>query len=74
MTAPLLNDFAPAAVVAQHVQHGLNDLVFARTICRDYRVVNALKEIEARIANIQKLLAADAAEENHDGTLIASQH
>lgn len=71
---PLLNDFAPAVVVSQHVQHGLNDLVFARTVCRDYRVVNQIKEIEARIANVQRLLAEDAAEENHDGTLVASQH
>jgi hypothetical protein len=70
----LLTDFAPAVVVAQHVQHGFNDLAFARTICRDYRVVNALKEVEARLANIQRLLAEDAIEENHGGTLIASQH
>lgn len=70
----LLTDFAPAVVVSQHVQHGAVALTHARRICRDYRVVNALKEIEARIANIQTLLAADAAEENHDGTLIASQH
>ena len=71
---PILNDFAPAVVVSQHVQHGLNDLVFARTVCRDYRVVNQIKEIEARIANIQRLLAEDALEENHDGVLVASQH
>ena len=71
---PMLTDFAPAAVVAQHVQHGANDLMFARTVCRDYRVVNALKEIEARLANVQRLLAEDAAEENINGTLVASQH
>ena len=74
MSRPLLTDFAPAAVVAQHVQHGSNDLAFARSICLDYRVVNQIKEVEERIAKIQKLLAADAAQENVDGTLIASQH
>lgn len=71
---PLLTDFAPAAVVAQHIQHGFNDLAFARTICRDYRVVNRLKEVEAKLSDIQRMLAEDAIEENHDGTLIASQH
>jgi len=70
----LLTDFAPAVVVSQHVQHGLNDLVFARTVCRDYRVVNRIKEIEARIADVQRMLAEDAQEEDHDGTLVASQH
>ena len=71
---PLLNDFAPAAVVSQHVQHGVNDLVFARTVCRDYRVVNLIKDMEKIAEKVQTLLAKDALEENHDGVLVASQH
>ncbi len=74
MSRPLLTDFAPAAVVAQHVQHGWNDFVFARSVCRDYRVVHLIKEIEERVTKIQALLAKDALEENHDGVLVASQH
>ncbi len=74
MDAPLLTDFAPAVVVAAHMQHGWTDIQFAKSVCRDYRVVNEIKAMKEHYDRVLKFLAEDADEENHDGTLIASQH
>lgn len=70
----LLNDFAPAVVVSSHMQHGWNDIQFAKSICRDYRVVNEVRAMKEHYDRIVKYLAEDALEENHGGVLVASQH